>query len=112
MPYVLMLITCIVIGVLAQVKGRPGAQWAAITATVLLPTWFCCSLGAAVLSEAVFDRTSEASALATVVSVVIGALMGGIVATRPAQDRAMPDPMRGRDQFPLGLSARASGRGR
>jgi hypothetical protein len=79
MPYVVMLVTCVLVGVLAQkVRGHRAAAWMAVTATILQPTWFVCYL-----AGSSFDGGPSTFALALTVCAAVGALMAAVVAARP-----------------------------
>jgi hypothetical protein len=72
MAYIAILITCSVVGILLQkLKGGPGARWAAITATVLLPTWLGGSVVAILLEGSAFARGFPWFPLTTTVSVTV-----------------------------------------
>ena len=84
MTLILMVVTSVLVGWLAQVKkGRTGAFWGFLTMVILAPTWFVLYLGTAMVQPGLYKADEAWWALAILVCGLIGIAMALIVASLP-----------------------------
>jgi len=88
MTFVAILITCVLIGWLAQAKKqRTGALWGFLTMLVLVAVWLFLYLCVLAAQPNFFDRDAKWYSLALLVCVGVGLPMALIVLTLPKKSR-------------------------
>ena len=91
MPVLIIIITCVLVGWIAQeVKHRTGALWGFLTLVAIVPSWFITYTSILSVDPRVLAQAGAWPVMTMLVCLVIGGIMLLIVATLPKVHQASP----------------------